>query len=103
MRRFVMSYDRSEGAGTSRGGEEVLIVLFATDFVATVMIARRLAKERLDNGRVSFSIGMAACKRNETLEETVNRADRELIKVRVVSRPGTYTRRNQSKDRKLAG
>lgn len=29
----------------------------------------------------------------ESLEETVNRADRELIQVRVIKRPGSYTRR----------
>ena len=103
MSRFLMRYVRAEEPVMRMGGDEFLIMLFDTDLLATEMIARRLEKEGHDHGPVSFSIGWAARKGNETLEETVNRADRELIKVRVVSRPGTYTRRNQSKDRKLAG
>ena len=98
-----MRYVRAEEPVVRMGGDEFLIVLFDTDLLATEMIARRLEKEGLDRGPVSFSIGWAARNQSETLEETVNRADRELIKVRVVRRPGSYTRRVPSKDSKLAG
>jgi hypothetical protein len=62
------------------------------------MIAHRLEKAGRERGPVSFSLGWAARENRESLEETVNRADRELIQVRVERRPGSYTRRTPPKD-----
>jgi diguanylate cyclase (GGDEF)-like protein/PAS domain S-box-containing protein len=98
MSRFLMRHVRAEEPVIRMGGDEFLIMLFETDLAATEMIARRLEKAGLDRGPVSFSLGWAAREGSEKLEETVNRADRELIKVRVVRRPGSYTRRTPSKD-----
>ena len=75
------------------GGDEFLITLFDTDPATTERVAHRLEKAGEERGPVSFSLGWAAREKGEKLEETVNRADRELIQVRVVRRPGTYTRR----------
>lgn len=75
------------------GGDEFLITLFGTDPAETEMVARRLEKAGRECGPVSFSLGWATRGSSEKLEDTVNRADRELIKVRVVRRPGSYTRR----------
>ena len=75
------------------GGDEFLVALFDTDLAETEAVARRLENAAHERGPVSFSLGWAARQKGESLEETVNRADRELIQVRVVSRPGTYTRR----------
>ena len=93
MSRFLMRYVRAEEAVMRMGGDEFLITLFDTGLQATEAIARRLESAGLERGPVSFSLGWAAREGNETLEETVNRADRQLIQVRVVRRPGSYTRR----------
>ena len=88
-----MRHVRAEEPVVRMGGDEFLVALFDTEVAETQAIARRLEKAAEERGPVSFSIGWAAREKSETLEETVNRADRELIQVRVVRRPETYTRR----------
>jgi diguanylate cyclase (GGDEF)-like protein/PAS domain S-box-containing protein len=97
MSRFLMRYVRAEEPVIRMGGDEFLITLFDTDIEATEMIARRLEKAGQTHGPVSFSLGWAAREGSEKLEETVNRADRQLSQVRVVRRPGSYTRRTPPK------
>jgi diguanylate cyclase (GGDEF)-like protein/PAS domain S-box-containing protein len=94
MSRFLMRNVRAEEPVVRMGGDEFLVALFDTDLAETEAVVRRLEKAAHERGPVSFSLGWAARQKNESLEETVNRADRELIQVRVVSRPGAYTRRN---------
>lgn len=93
MSRFLMRHVRAEEPVVRMGGDEFLITLFDTDPATTERVAHRLEKAGEERGPVSFSLGWAAREKGEKLEETVNRADRELIQVRVVRRPGTYTRR----------
>jgi len=93
MSRFLMRHVRAEEPVVRMGGDEFLITLFDTDLASTEMVAHRLEKAGEERGPASFSLGWAARENDESLEETVNRADRELIKVRVVRRPGAYTRR----------
>jgi len=93
MSRFLMRHVRAEEPVVRMGGDEFLIMLFDTDLGDTEAVARRLEKAAQERGPVSFSLGWAAREKEESLEETVNRADRQLIQVRVVNRPGTYTRR----------
>jgi diguanylate cyclase (GGDEF)-like protein/PAS domain S-box-containing protein len=93
MSRFLMRHVRAEEPVVRMGGDEFLITLFDTDLPSTEMVAHRLEKAGEERGPASFSLGWAARENDESLEETVNRADRELIKVRVVRRPGAYTRR----------
>lgn len=93
MSRFMMRHVRAEEPVVRMGGDEFLITLFDTDPATTERVAHRLEKAGEERGPVSFSLGWAAREKGEKLEETVNRADRELIQVRVVRRPGTYTRR----------
>lgn len=93
MSRFLMRNVRAEEPVFRMGGDEFLVALFDTDLTETQVIARRLEKAAQERGPVSFSLGWAAREGSETLEDTVNRADRELIQVRVVRRPETYTRR----------
>ena len=100
MSRFLMRHVRAEEPVIRMGGDEFLITLFDTAPAETEMIAHRLEKAGRERSPVSFSLGWATRKTPETLEDTVNRADRELIQVRVVSRPGTYTRRTPPKETK---
>lgn len=78
------------------GGDEFLIILSGADLQATERVVRRLQAAALDTGPVSFSLGWAARKAQERLEDTVNRADHALIDVRIVTRPGKNTRRQDS-------
>jgi len=93
MTRFLMRHVRAEEPVIRMGGDEFLIALFDTSPEETEMVARRLEKAGKEKGPVSFSLGWAAREGTEKLEETVNRADGELIQVRVVRRPGEYTRK----------
>ncbi len=97
MSRFLMRHVRAEEPVVRMGGDEFLIALFDADQAATERVAERLEKAGEERGPVSFSLGWAAREKGESLEETVNRADGELIQVRVVRRPGTYTRRTPPK------
>jgi diguanylate cyclase (GGDEF)-like protein/PAS domain S-box-containing protein len=97
MSRFLMRHVRAEEPVIRMGGDEFLVALFDTSLKETAMIARRLEKAGEDKGPVSFSLGWAARENGESLEETVNRADRSLIQVRVVRRPEEYTRKTPSK------
>ena len=93
MTRFLMRHVRAEEPVIRMGGDEFLIALFDTSLKETEMVARRLEKAGKEKGPVSFSLGWAAREGGEKLEETVNRADRGLIQVRVVRRPSEYTRK----------
>lgn len=95
MSRFLMRHVRAEEPVVRMGGDEFLITLSNTDMSGTEAIAHRLEKAGVERGPVSFSLGWAAREGSESFEETVNRADRQLIQVRVVRRPERYPRRSE--------
>ena len=96
MSRFLMRHVRAEEPVIRMGGDEFLIALFDTSREETELIAHRLEQAAHDKGPVSFSLGWAARENAESLEDTLNRADRGLIQVRVVKRPNEYTRKTPS-------
>jgi diguanylate cyclase (GGDEF)-like protein len=96
MSRFLMRHVRAEEPVIRMGGDEFLIALFDTGSKDTEMIARRLEKAGQERGPASFTLGWATREAGESLEDTVNRADRELIEVRVIRRPESNTRRTPS-------
>jgi diguanylate cyclase (GGDEF)-like protein/PAS domain S-box-containing protein len=93
MSRFLMRYVRAEEPVIRMGGDEFVIVLWDATLETTERVARRLQEVGHADAPVSFTLGWAARKGTETLEETVNRADHVLIDVRVEQRPGRVTRR----------
>lgn len=97
MSRFLMRYVRAEEAVVRMGGDEFLVVLSDANLEATEHVARRLQAAARDTAPVSFSLGWAAREDGESFEDTVNRADGALIEVRVVERPGSYTRRTPAR------
>ena len=97
MSRFLMRYVRAEEAVVRMGGDEFLVVLLDANLKSTERVARRLQAAAQDTAPVSFSLGWAARESGESFEDTVNRADRALIEVRVVEHPGSYTRRTPSR------
>ena len=93
MSRFLMRNVRAEEPVVRMGGDEFLVALFDTDLAETEAIAHRLEKAAEERGPVSFSLGWAARENLESLEETVNRADRELIFFNDTATTEIYTRR----------
>lgn len=96
MSRFLMRHVRAEEAVVRMGGDEFLVVLLGTSEEDTERVARRLQAAAKDTAPVPFSLGWAARQRNEGFEDTVNRADRALIGVRVVKKPESNTRKKPS-------
>jgi diguanylate cyclase (GGDEF)-like protein/PAS domain S-box-containing protein len=82
MTRFLMRHVRAEEPEVRMGGDEFLVTLFDRDIDDTRSIAERLEKVGEEQGPVFFSLGWAARENGESLEETVNRADRHLITTR---------------------
>lgn len=92
MARFLMRHVRADEAVIRIGGDEFLLVLLGSDENRTEEVARRLQHAAARSAAVPFSLGWAARRTGESLEETLARADRNLIAVRVLTRGGTLFR-----------
>jgi GGDEF domain-containing protein len=84
-----MRHVRADEPVIRLGGDEFLVVLVGSDEARTEEVARRLKNAAARSAAVPFSLGWAARRPNESLEETLERADRNLIAVRVLTRGGT--------------
>lgn len=92
MTRFLMRHVRADEPVIRIGGDEFLLVLVGSDENRTEEVARRLQHAAARSAAVPFSLGWAARRTGESLEETLARADRNLIAVRVLTRGGTLFR-----------
>jgi diguanylate cyclase (GGDEF)-like protein/PAS domain S-box-containing protein len=101
MARFLMRHIRAEEGVVRMGGDEFLIVLSNATSENTKLVVHRLQAAAVDTAPVSFSLGWAAREGAEPFEDTVNRADRALIEVRVVKHPGSYTRRTPPEAKRM--
>ena len=92
MSRFLMRQVRAEEPVIRLGGDEFLIVLTGENAARTEQIASRLQRARGARiaGRVLVRLGGPQA--GERFERTVDRADQELISVRVVARAGEWPR-----------
>jgi diguanylate cyclase (GGDEF)-like protein/PAS domain S-box-containing protein len=86
MARFLMRHVRADEPVIRLGGDEFLLVLVGSDETRTEEVARRLQHAAARSASVPFSLGWAARRPGESLEQTLERADRNLIAVRVLSR-----------------
>ncbi len=86
MARFLMRYVRAEEMVVRFGGDEFVVVLRDRDAEATKLVADRLRIEALERAPVPFSLGWAARESGEPLMQTIHRADRSLMAVRVIKR-----------------
>jgi diguanylate cyclase (GGDEF)-like protein/PAS domain S-box-containing protein len=93
MSRFLIRQVRAEEAVVRLGGDEFLIVLAGADAARTENVARRLQLAALRTAPAAFSLGWAHRENDESFERTVNRADQQLLAVRVVERSPEGDRR----------
>jgi GGDEF domain-containing protein len=77
------------------GGDEFMILLAENAPTATIHIVQRLKEPTVGCPTVSFAIGWAVRKPRERLSQTIARADRDLILVRVRERAPEDERRLQ--------
>ncbi|HEY0970861.1 MAG TPA: sensor domain-containing diguanylate cyclase [Gemmatimonadales bacterium] len=93
MSRFLIRQVRADEAVVRLGGDEFLVVLEGADERRTESVARRLQLAALRTAPAAFSLGWATRLPGESLEKTVNRADQQLLAVRVVEREPEMDRR----------
>jgi diguanylate cyclase (GGDEF)-like protein/PAS domain S-box-containing protein len=84
--RFLLSLVRAEDAVIRIGGDEFLLLLIGATPEATAEVAHRLRKTGPGAMPVSASVGWAVRRSGEHLEDTIRRADRQLIQIRVKER-----------------
>jgi diguanylate cyclase (GGDEF)-like protein/PAS domain S-box-containing protein len=86
MARFLMRQIRAEEAVVRVGGDEFVIILVNADLARTQRVTERLKASALRSAPVPFSLGFAAREPGESLIKLLDRADLELLNVRVEQR-----------------
>ena len=100
MARFLMRHVRAEEPVVRMGGDEFLVVVFGDTAERIDDVARRLQQAAARSAPVAFSLGWAHRMDGETLAQTIDRADRKLIGVRVLSRSGDYPQLPEDMERR---
>jgi diguanylate cyclase (GGDEF)-like protein len=85
--RFLNQHARSGDSVIRMGGDEFLLLL-GNGEAATAAVAERLRREAVEQAPCDLSIGYAERAGDESLERTLERADRHLYQVRTATRVG---------------
>jgi diguanylate cyclase (GGDEF)-like protein/PAS domain S-box-containing protein len=89
MSRFLMRQVRAEEPVVRVGGDEFVIVLRGAGEAECKMVVDRMQSAALRTAPVPFSLGWAFRQPGETLNQTIHRADQNLLAVRVIERTPT--------------
>jgi diguanylate cyclase (GGDEF)-like protein len=95
MARFLMRHVRAEEAVVRVGGDEFLVVLSDAGAEQTERVVARLRAAAATSAPVPFAMGWAARTKGEAFEDTMVRADRRLLAVRVDERRHLQKRRKK--------
>ena len=93
LTRFLMRHMRAEEGIVRMGGDEFLILLPGADIARCVKTAERIEEAAGKQSPAPFSMGYAAREGRETLESSINRADKNMYEVRTVMRQPNQERR----------
>jgi diguanylate cyclase (GGDEF)-like protein/PAS domain S-box-containing protein len=93
MARFLMRHVRAEESVVRVGGDEFLVALCDSDEDQTEHVVSRLRAAASGSAPVPFSMGWAARRGSESFENTMIRADQQLLAVRVDERKDLQKRR----------
>lgn len=86
LSRFLAREARAEDAVIRIGGDEFVVVLEGDCVESTREVARRYADRARTAAPIPITLGWAVRKSGETVYQTVQRADEELIHIRLVER-----------------
>ena len=86
MSRFLMRQVRAEEPVFRVGGDEFVVLLRGATRDQTERVADRLRAAALRTAPVPFSLGWAHREGAESVAQTINRADQNLLAVRVIER-----------------
>jgi diguanylate cyclase (GGDEF)-like protein/PAS domain S-box-containing protein len=90
--RFLQQNARAEDAVVRMGGDEFLLLLVGASAEFVAEVGQRLRTTAAEQGIPSFSVGWAARHGSESLERTIDKADRELLQIRLFERRTRQTR-----------
>jgi len=84
--RFLQQNARAEDAVVRMGGDEFLLLLVGASARYVAEVGQRLRLTAAEQNVPSFSLGWATRHGTETLERTIDHADRELLQIRLFER-----------------
>lgn len=84
--RFLQMNARAEDAVVRMGGDEFLLLLLGASAHYVAEVGQRLRLTAAEQDIPSFSVGWATRHGTESLERTIDHADRELLQIRLFER-----------------
>jgi diguanylate cyclase (GGDEF)-like protein/PAS domain S-box-containing protein len=94
---FLQQNARAGDAVVRMGGDEFLLLLLEANSPFVAKVGRRLREAAVAQGLPPFSVGWATGHGAQSLEETIDHADRELLQIRLFER---LTREKQARGRR---
>lgn len=101
--RFLQMNARAEDAVVRMGGDEFLLLLLGASAHYVAEVGQRLRLTAAEQGIPSFSVGWATRHGTESLERTIDHADRELLQIRLFERRSREKRFRSPRRRLVEG
>ncbi len=101
--RFLQQNARAEDAVVRMGGDEFLLLLLGASARYVAEVGQRLRLTAAERGVPSFSLGWANRHGTESLERTIDHADRELLQIRLFERRSRQKRLRTPRQRLVEG